>query len=300
MNCEWGERSVRLAFIANGSIRFKTRCKVLADQAEIREMHFKAILRHKDAEIAHLQAKHEVERRRADTEAARCRTLTNQVSTFSHTEAELRSQLNIYVEKFKQVSTDATPTFQIPSFTTPNLLYSRSHKLKLTLQQVEDTLNNSNELFLTFRKEMEEMSKKTKRLEKENHTLTRKHDQTNRNILEMAEERTRDKEDLERLRKQEQQMRNIIKTMQEQGRGGGGGPVQQELVDEEGTESEYDEEYEDEDEDDEASYEAEDEALAAEMAKPVFGPVPPPQMVASKVNGQKTTATAALVNGIKH
>jgi hypothetical protein len=83
---------------------FKTRCKVLADQSEIREMQFKSILRHKDAEIAHLQAKHEVERRRADTEAGRCRTLTSQVSTFSHTEAELRSQLNIYVEKFKQVS----------------------------------------------------------------------------------------------------------------------------------------------------------------------------------------------------
>ena len=166
------------------------------------------------------------------------------------------------------------------------------------MQQVEDTLNNSNELFLTFRKEMEEMSKKTKRLEKENLTLTRKHDQTNRNILEMAEERTRDKEDLERLRKQEQQMRNIIKTMQEQGRGG---PIQQELVDEEGTESEYDEEYEDEDEDDEASYEAEEE-LAAEISKPVFGPVPPPEMVAvaTKANGQKTAAASALVNGIKH
>lgn len=164
----------------------------------------------------------------------------------------------------------------------------------LTMQQVEDTLNNSNELFLTFRKEMEEMSKKTKRLEKENLTLTRKHDQTNRNILEMAEERTRDKEDLERLRKQEQQMRNIIKTMQEQGRGGG--PIPQELVDEEGTESEYDEEYEDE-EDDEASYEEEEEELAAEIAKPVFGPVPPPEMVASKANGQKA---AAVVNGIKY
>ncbi|KIW82963.1 hypothetical protein Z517_02206 [Fonsecaea pedrosoi CBS 271.37] len=241
---------------------FRTRCKVLADQAEIREMHFRSILRHKDAEIAHLQAKHEVERRRADTEAARCRTLTSQVSTFSHTEAELRSQLNIYVEKFKQV---------------------------------EDTLNNSNELFLTFRKEMEEMSKKTKRLEKENLTLSRKHDQTNRNILEMAEERTRDKEDLERLRKQEQRMRNIIKIMQEQGRGR---PIQQEPVDDEGTESEYDEEYEDEDDDDEASYEAEEE-LATEIAKPVFGPVPPPEMVASKANGQKT-ATTALVNGMPH
>jgi hypothetical protein len=139
------------------------------------------------------------------------------------------------------------------------------------------------------------MSKKTKRLEKENLTLTRKHDQTNRNILEMAEERTRDKEDLERLRKQEQQMRNIIKNMQEQGRGG---PVQQEMVDEEGTESEYDEEYEDEDEDDEASYEAEEE-LAAEIAKPVFGPVPPPEMVATKANGSKVP-NATVVNGVKH
>lgn len=87
------------------------------------------------------------------------------------------------------------------------------------IQQVEDTLNNSNELFLTFRKEMEEMSKKTKRLEKENLTLTRKHDQTNRNILEMAEERTRDKDELDKLHKKETQMRSIIQSMREQGRG---------------------------------------------------------------------------------
>lgn len=91
--------------------RLKTRTKVLFDQAELREMHFKTILRHRDADIAHVSAKHEVERRRADAEAARCRTLTNQVSTFSHTEAELRSQLNIYVEKFKQVSHDSAQPF---------------------------------------------------------------------------------------------------------------------------------------------------------------------------------------------
>jgi len=179
------------------------------------------------------------------------------------------------------------------------------------MQQVEDTLNNSNELFLTFRKEMEEMSKKTKRLEKENLTLTRKHDQTNRNILEMAEERTRDKEDLERLRKQEQQMRNIIKTMQEQGRGGS---IQPGLMDEEGTESEYDEEYEDDEEEDdeeddddgdEGSYKEggggrrrrrREEELAAELSKPVFGPERPPNMQEPKANGTKVAA----VNGIKH
>lgn len=166
----------------------------------------------------------------------------------------------------------------------------------LTMQQVEDTLNNSNDLFLTFRKEMEEMSKKTKRLEKENLTLTRRHDQTTQNVLRLAEERMRDKEEIERMRKQDQRMRNIIKSMQEQRRGE---PLPQEVVDEEGTESEYDEEYdddEDDDEDDEGSYEGEEE-LAAEPTKPVFGPEPPPEMVANKANGQ---TAPAVVNGVKH
>jgi hypothetical protein len=50
--------------------------------------------------------------------------LKEQVETFTKTEAELRKQLNVYVDKFKQV---------------------------------EETLNKSNELFLSFRKEMEQV-----------------------------------------------------------------------------------------------------------------------------------------------
>ena len=137
---------------------------------------------------------------------------------------------------------------------------------------------------------MEEMSKKTKRLEKENLTLTRKHDQTNRNILEMAEERTRDKVELEKLHKKETQMRSIIQTMREQGRG-----IAQPELDEEGTESEYEEDYEDEDEAEDGSYEGEDE-IAEEIAKPaVFGPAPPPPMPEVKTNGPRP-----IVNGVKH
>jgi FtsZ-binding cell division protein ZapB len=68
--------------------------------------------------------------------------------------------------------------------------------------QVEETLNNSNDLFLTFRKEMEEMSKKTKRLEKENQTLQRHKEVTNRNIGEMVEERQKWQEDLARKTKE--------------------------------------------------------------------------------------------------
>lgn len=147
------------------------------------------------------------------------------------------------------------------------------------------------------------MSKKTKRLERENQTLTRKHEQTNRNILEMAEERTRDKEEIDRLRKQENKMRNIIKSMQEQGRGlaGGSGGLRGEDLDDEGTESEYDEEYEDEDDyiegDEEelaaaeAELQAQSRAQMKQPEKPVFGPVPPPDL-------NSNSSARSAVNGV--
>jgi seryl-tRNA synthetase len=168
---------------------------------------------------------------------------------------------------------------------------------------VEDTLNNSNDLFLTFRKEMEEMSKKTKRLEKENLTLTRKHDLTNRNILEMAEERTKNNQEIEALKRKNDTLNNIIKQMQQQGRGvpeGMAGMVEGNSEDEEGegdTESEY--EYDDEEGEevgdhlhDEGEYDEDtEEELHPEMPK-TFGPAPPPP--APAVNG------VAATNGIKH
>lgn len=160
-------------------------------------------------------------------------------------------------------------------------------------QQVEDTLNNSNELFLTFRKEMEEMSKKTKRLEKENHTLNRKHEQTNRNILEMAEERTRNQEELERWRRKCQHLEALCRRMQAQGRGEGLAEDDGHLDnDEEGTESEYDDDYEDEDE---LSEDGELDAIhqaAAPTERPVFGPPPPPSLLEARA-----TQNGAVVNG---
>lgn len=83
--------------------RLRAKIKTIGEKFETREVHYKSLLRSKDAEIQSLTAKYEEQRRAAENEAARCRALSSQVSTFSHTEAELRSQLNIYVEKFKQV-----------------------------------------------------------------------------------------------------------------------------------------------------------------------------------------------------
>lgn len=154
---------------------------------------------------------------------------------------------------------------------------------------------------------MEEMSKKTKRLEKENLTLTRKHDQTNRNILEMAEERTRNNEELEKWRKKSNNLEALCRRMQDQGRGQAlSGDLD---GDDEGTESEYDEDYEDDDEDEDISDEGEYELEGNEHQhvaachpdhqqrpeKPVFGPPPPPTLAESRSNGNR-----GLVNGFKH
>ncbi|KAL9634363.1 MAG: hypothetical protein Q9204_003033 [Flavoplaca sp. TL-2023a] len=225
---------------------FRQKFKSFIEQYELRELHFQSLMRTKECEVQYNLARFERERKQAEKEQTKSRTLSAQVSTFSQTETELRSQLNIYVEKFKQV---------------------------------EDTLNNSNDLFLTFRKEMEEMSRKTKRLEKENLNLTRKHDLTNRNILEMAEDRTRVNKELETLRKKNNTLESVIRRMQEQGRAPAAGSTLE--GDEEGTESDYEdeEEYEEgESEDAEYDDDTEEEALQAQVGSlpPTFGPAPPP------------------------
>ena len=227
---------------------FRQKFKSFIDQYELRELQFHSLLRTKELEIQYQMARLEQQRKQQEAESSKSHQLTRQVSTFSQTETELRTQLNIYVEKFKQV---------------------------------EETLNNSNDLFLTFRKEMEEMSKKTKRLEKENHTLTRKHEATNRNILEMAEERTRMQKELQRkdkelelLRKKNDNLEKLCRGMQAQGRGQANMNGIEE--DEEATESEYD--YEDEDEEGSAEYDddTEEDGLEHVHESRPFGPVPPP------------------------
>ncbi|KAL8714660.1 MAG: hypothetical protein Q9220_001609 [cf. Caloplaca sp. 1 TL-2023] len=240
---------------------FRLKFRSFIEQYELRELHFQSLMRTKECEVQYNLARYERERKIAENEQNRSRTLNAQVSTFSQTETELRSQLNIYVEKFKQV---------------------------------EDTLNNSNELFLTFRKEMEEMSKKTKRLEKENLNLTRKHDLTSRNIIEMAEERTKANKELETLRKKNNTLESVIRGMQEQGRT----PAAVE-GDDEGTESDYDgeEDYDDESEEGEYDDDTEEEALQAQAGSlPTFGPpLPPPSTSQTSSNSRAN----GEVNGIK-
>ena len=61
-------------------------------------------MRKRDQRLRSSITKLEQGKKATEQEVARSRDLRVQVATFSQTETELRSQLNVYVEKFKQVS----------------------------------------------------------------------------------------------------------------------------------------------------------------------------------------------------
>jgi hypothetical protein len=84
-------------------ISFRQRFKSLIEQYELRELHFHSQMRTKELEVQFNLARFEREKKNYESELARSRQLNSQVQTFSKTEAELRQQLNVYVEKFKQV-----------------------------------------------------------------------------------------------------------------------------------------------------------------------------------------------------
>ena len=90
-------------FLTDKLCSFREKFKSFVEQYEMREIQFHSLLRSKELEIQFHLAQQERLRKQQDAELNKSHQLTRQVSTFSQTENELRSQLNIYVEKFKQV-----------------------------------------------------------------------------------------------------------------------------------------------------------------------------------------------------
>lgn len=85
------------------SCRFRVRFKSFIEQYELRELHFHSLMRTKELEVQYHLARFERERKTAETESTKSRHLQAQVQAFTKTETELRNQLNVYVDKFKQV-----------------------------------------------------------------------------------------------------------------------------------------------------------------------------------------------------
>jgi hypothetical protein len=152
---------------------------------------------------------------------------------------------------------------------------------------------------------MEDMSKKTKTLEKENDRLKKKKEALDANIAQMAQERDKDKKAVQANEALIAKLKKIIKQMQEQGRGLPQGMQADADVDEVGEleeESEYEDEYEEGDEegsdgefDDDTEEEIHEPQQPAQ--RPSYGPEPPPARVAQKPVANNTAQMAQATNG---
>jgi len=92
----------------------------------------------------------------------------------------------------------------------------QSHLRQYTekFEQFQDTLSKSNEIFATFKQEMERMTKTIARLEKDRSFLQAKCEQTDITLIEMAEERNNQRKQLEVLQTKNTRLGALCRVLQ--------------------------------------------------------------------------------------
>ncbi|XP_053278227.1 gamma-taxilin isoform X1 [Pleuronectes platessa] len=183
--------------------------KKLIEQYELREEHIDKVFKHKELQQQLMDAKlqtitemmkevEEKQQRERDFLLKDATESRRKCELMKEQETQLKQQLSLYMDKF---------------------------------EEFQSTLAKSNEVFTTFRQEMEKMTKKIKKLEKETTQWKNKWESNNQALLQMAEEKTlRDGhfkalqgklELLERLcralQKERNDLNNRLSLLQEQG-----------------------------------------------------------------------------------
>ncbi|KAM7099900.1 alpha-taxilin isoform 1-T2 [Molossus nigricans] len=168
------------------------RLKKLIEQYELREEHIDKVFKHKDLQQqlvdAKLQQAQEMlkeaeERHQREKDFLLKEAVESQrmCELMKQQETHLKQQLALYTEKF---------------------------------EEFQNTLSKSSEVFTTFKQEMEKMTKKIKKLEKETTMYRSRWESSNKALLEMAEEKTlRDKE-LEGLQVKTQRLEKLCRALQ--------------------------------------------------------------------------------------
>ncbi|XP_041127970.1 gamma-taxilin-like isoform X2 [Polyodon spathula] len=154
------------------NVELAEKLKKLIEQYDLREAHIDKVFKHKELQqqlvdaklqrttelMMEAEHKHQQERDFLLKEATESRHMCE---LMKEQESQLKQQLSLYMDKFEEFQT---------------------------------TLAKSNEVFTTFRQEMEKMTKKIKKLEKETTVWRTKWENNNTALLQMAEEKTvRDK-----------------------------------------------------------------------------------------------------------
>ncbi|XP_026989671.1 alpha-taxilin [Tachysurus fulvidraco] len=186
------QHNERNANLRQENMELAEKLKKLIEQYELREEHIDKVFKHKDlqqqlvdAKLHQAQAllKDSEDRHQKEKEFLLKEAMESQrmYELMKQQEVHLKQQLSLYTEKF---------------------------------EEFQNTLSKSNEVFTTFKQEMEKMTKKIKKLEKETTMYRSRWESSNKALLEMAEEKTlRDKE-LESLQVKVQRLEKLCRALQ--------------------------------------------------------------------------------------
>ncbi|XP_006631414.1 alpha-taxilin [Lepisosteus oculatus] len=186
------QHNERNASLRQENMELAEKLKKLIEQYELREEHIDKVFKHKDLQQqlvdAKLQQAQELLKESEDRHQREKDFLLKEAvesqrmcELMKQQEVHLKQQLSLYTEKF---------------------------------EEFQNTLSKSNEVFTTFKQEMEKMTKKIKKLEKETTMYRSRWESSNKALLEMAEEKTlRDKE-FESLQVKVQRLEKLCRALQ--------------------------------------------------------------------------------------
>ncbi|WCJ19360.1 Beta-taxilin [Euphorbia peplus] len=155
--------------------------KQLADQYTLSEQQYEQKLKHKSLELQLADLKMKQHEEKLLHEQSQMKVYAEQVSQLLSTEKNLRLQLTADGEKF---------------------------------QQFQDALVKSNEVFQTFKQEIEKMGKSIKELKKENVFLKSKSEKSDVTLIELVEEREKLKKQLEKTKNQKEKLESLCRSLQ--------------------------------------------------------------------------------------
>lgn len=159
----------------------RQKLKQFSEQYELREQQFKQQLKKKTLELQLAEVKLQQQLEVSCQEQAKVQLYTEQISQLLETEKNLRLQLAADGEKF---------------------------------QQFQETLTKSNEVFESFKKEMEKMAKTIKDLNRENSFLKKKCEKTDVSLIELVDEREKVKKQLEKTKNQKEKLESLCRSLQ--------------------------------------------------------------------------------------
>nr|XP_006639177.2 PREDICTED: gamma-taxilin isoform X1 [Lepisosteus oculatus]XP_015219252.1 PREDICTED: gamma-taxilin isoform X1 [Lepisosteus oculatus]XP_015219253.1 PREDICTED: gamma-taxilin isoform X1 [Lepisosteus oculatus] len=188
------QHNLHNAKLRQENMELAEKLKKLIEQYELREEHIDKVFKHKELQqqlvdaklqrttemMREVEEKHQRERDFLLKEATESR---HKCELMKEQECQLKQQLSLYMDKFEEFQT---------------------------------TLAKSNEVFTTFRQEMEKMTKKIKKLEKETTVWRTKWENNNQALLQMAEEKTVRDKDYKALQGKLERLEKLCRALQKE------------------------------------------------------------------------------------